>query len=79
MSTFTLFSGGGGGWNPGNLTTSSSTGLALLLGGVGGKPCYQATDYSKGTGGFGGGGGGCVAGGGGGGYTGIIRILLSTS
>jgi hypothetical protein len=63
-------SGAGGGWRPGNFTSNNLTGLALLQGGTGGKPCYFASDDMKGTGGFGGGGGGCVAGGGGGGFTG---------
>lgn len=44
-------------------------GQALLMGGIGGKACYNSTD-GRGDGGFGGGGGGCIGGGGGGGYAG---------
>lgn len=38
-------------------------GSSLLMGGSGGKACYDSKD-GKGDGGFGGGGGGCVNGGG---------------
>lgn len=57
--------GPGGGWTSysGMLTLQSMMGSSLLMGGSGGKACYDSKD-GKGDGGFGGGGGGCVNGGG---------------
>ncbi|XP_030763017.1 ALK tyrosine kinase receptor isoform X2 [Sitophilus oryzae] len=65
--------GSGGGWMmyPGlvNSIHQAAMGGSLLMGGIGGKACYNSTD-GRGDGGFGGGGGGCKNGGGGGGYAG---------
>ncbi|KAF7281667.1 hypothetical protein GWI33_004443 [Rhynchophorus ferrugineus] len=65
--------GSGGGWRmyPGlaNSVHQATMGGSLMMGGIGGKACYNSTD-GKGDGGFGGGGGGCKYGGGGGGYAG---------
>ncbi|KAG5888425.1 hypothetical protein JTB14_020200 [Gonioctena quinquepunctata] len=65
--------GAGGGWNKFSgivdVTNKPTMGNSLLLGGFGGKACYNSTDH-RGDGGFGGGGGGCRYGGGGGGYAG---------
>lgn len=49
-------------------------GQPLVNGAVGGKACYNSTDY-RGDGGFGGGGGGCTWGGGGGGYAGTASQI----
>ncbi|XP_039280601.1 leukocyte tyrosine kinase receptor isoform X2 [Nilaparvata lugens] len=64
--------GGGGGWLGGNNSFRDESGLALVLGGKGGKGCYVSGGLGMiaGSGGFGGGGGACLGGGGGGGFTG---------
>lgn len=67
---FSLFVGGGGGWQ--DITQVPRAGKSLLEGGEGGQACPQALNKLQWatSGGFGGGGGACTSGGGGGGYRG---------
>lgn len=69
--------GAGGGWRmfQGKVTDEQRPmmGHALLMGGTGGRACYDSDD-GRGDGGFGGGGGGCTYGGGGGGYAGNMLL-----